>query len=141
MSTNIFELASRQKLRIDTVLGQLSVEDLWTLPLRQRADTLTNLDSLTKDVYLKLQATDGTTQSFVDDTAPETNKETAKLELTFEILKRIIEVRKAEEEHRLNEKQRKETEQTLLRIKHARETNKLENLTDEELDAMIASCK
>lgn len=141
MSTNIFELASRQKLRIDTVLGQLSVEDLWTLPLRHRSDTMTNLDSLTKDVYLKLQATDGTTQSFVDDAAPETNKETAKLELTFEILKRIIEVRKAEEEYRLNERQRKETEQTLLRIKHSRETNKLENLTDEELDAMIASCK
>lgn len=44
---SIFEQASREKVRFQTQVGQVSVEDLWELPLSSKANK-PNLDDIAK---------------------------------------------------------------------------------------------
>ena len=43
---NIFEQAARQKIRFESVLGLLCVEDLWDLPLTSLNSKRANLDDI-----------------------------------------------------------------------------------------------
>lgn len=86
----MFEKATKIKLRFDSNLGRLSVEDLWDLPLQTTKSNGTSLDSIARDVYKQIKESD--TISFVDDTK-NTNEE---LNLKLEILKHIITVKKEE---------------------------------------------
>ncbi|MNE03052.1 hypothetical protein D3C80_955410 [compost metagenome] len=106
----LFEAASRQKLRFDSKVGQLSVEDLWDLPLTSA--TKANLDQIAVDLNRQLK---GTEESFVS-----TGKKNAVLELKFEIVKHIIGVRVAENQAKLDERTkaaRKEQIETLIEEK------------------------
>ena len=88
---NIFEKASRAKLRFPTPRGNLSVEQLWDLPLDKGDVNLYNIaqellanvaDKPTKQLAFFSKAVS------VDESA----------ELRFEIVKRIVTVRVAEAE-------------------------------------------
>ena len=80
----MFEEASRKKLRFATNKGLISTEDLWDIPL-------THVDILARSHSKELK--DAAEESFIK---PRT-KDSA-LELGFEILKHVIEVRLAERE-------------------------------------------
>ncbi len=136
--SDIFERASRERLRVDTPAGALSVEDLWTIPLRARTPNGISLDTISKDVYSKMKE-QNEISSFVEDTDT-TSPLTVKLELTMDILKHIIGIRKVEAAQAADAQRKKELQQRLLQIKVNRDAAKLENLTDEELDKMIADC-
>lgn len=136
--SDIFERASRDRLRIDTPSGQLTVEDLWSVPLRSVRPNSMSLDTIAKDVYSKLKE-QNEVSSFVEDTDT-TSPVTVKLELTMDILKHIIGIRKVEAAQAADAQRKKELQQRLLQIKVNRDAAKLENLTDEELDKMIADC-
>ena len=85
---NIFEQASRKKLRFATSQGLLSVDDLWDLPLTSKGRA--NLDDIARSYSRELKAQ--AEESFV-------NKPAAKdktLELGFEIVKYIIDTLLAE---------------------------------------------
>lgn len=82
----LFERASKKKLRFETDLGTLSVEDLWDLPLQ--ATRGVNLDDLAKSFSKALKEEEE--ESFVEK--PKPNKKLADLRLRFAIVKRIIEV-------------------------------------------------
>lgn len=81
---NIFERATRAKLRFSTKVGELATEHLFDLPLTSR--TKENLDRLARQVHSELKDMDEV--SFVD-TRPDPLK--TELELKLEILKHIIE--------------------------------------------------
>lgn len=136
--SDIFERASRERLRIDTPAGALTVEDLWTVPLRARTPNGISLDTIAKDVYGQLKKQEDVT-SFVDDNDEPTCLK-SNLELTMDILKHIIAYRKAESARQEDLQKKKALQQNLLRIKANRQAANLENLTDEELDKMIADC-
>ena len=92
---DIFEQASRRKLRFETALGQLNTEDLWSLPLSAReivtrpGGSRVNLNAIAIALHERIQAS---AVSFVE-AAP---KVATDLQLRFDIVKHIIDVRIAE---------------------------------------------
>ena len=132
MTTNtetLFEAASRQKLRFDSKVGQLSVEDLWDLPLTSA--TKANLDQIAVELNRQLK---GTEESFVS-----TGKKNTVVELKFEIVKHVIGVRVAENQAKLDERAkaaRKEQIETLIEEK---KSEGLKALSIDELEALAKS--
>lgn len=129
MNENIFEIASRRKLRFETTKGNLSVEDLWDLPLTHPSRT--NLDDIAKELH---QQANSTTVSFVvkgkvDETAA----------LKFNIVKHIIDVRLAEgaaaEVARINAEKKAQ----IRAILHQKQNEALASSSVEELEALLKS--
>ena len=90
-----FMLATRNKYRFVTCKGQLTVEDLWDLPLTS-ATGKPNLDDIAKDLYRQLK--DGEEISFVhtDDEAEKVKAKVTETQITFDIVKYVIDTKLAE---------------------------------------------
>ncbi|AUS02906.1 coil containing protein [Vibrio phage 2.275.O._10N.286.54.E11] len=88
--TNIFALATRQKLRFPTHKGNATVEDLWDLPLDSARGTSIN------SLYVEIDAALKETQ--VSGLVAKPTKGSEVLTLKRDILKEIFEVRDAEQE-------------------------------------------
>lgn len=85
----VFEHASRMKLRFSSPQGLITTEDLWDIPLTSKTGRA-NLDDIAR-AYSRQLKTQGE-ESFVTIPA----RKDPVLELGFEIVKRIIEIRLAE---------------------------------------------
>lgn len=90
--TDIFEKATRKKLRFPSEKGDLTVEQLWDLPLTSSRSNL-SLDGIARAINTDLKNL--AEESFVV-TTPDPRK--ALLELQLDILKHIIAVKLAEAE-------------------------------------------
>ncbi len=121
---NIFEIASRNKLRFESTKGLLSVEDLWDLPLQSVRGT--SLDNLAGK-YDKQR--EEVTKSYVEPTV-EVDEES---KLAFEIIMHIIKIRLEESRIRSEAKLRKEKKQKILAIINNKEESALEGLSIEDL--------
>jgi hypothetical protein len=124
-NTNIFERASRIKVRFATEKGFLNVEDLWTLPL-------TKLDTLAKNANKQLK--NESEESFITPVKSSKNEE---LEGGFEILKHIISVRLKENEDAKIRSQRLEELSLLRNIQANKKVEELHNLSSEEIEKRI----
>lgn len=132
----MFEKATRLKLRFDTPLGALPVEDVWDLPLRRSNGKTArrngaNLNDLAKMLHKELK-NDGE-MDFVDDV----EKPNEELTLKFEIVKRIIEVRKAENLAKLEAAKAKERKARIMEIISDKEDEALKGKSLEELSALL----
>ena len=85
----MFESATRRKVRFDTPNGQLSVEDLWDLPLTSNRGRA-NLDDIARGLHKQLKNSDDV--SFVDTD----RKSDSIVQLKFDIVKHIIGVKLAD---------------------------------------------
>ena len=130
---NIFEKASRLKVRFDTPQGQLSVEDLWNLPLSSSRVNTANLDSIAIALNKHLQ--DIGTVSFVKKTSS-TNK---LLKLKLDIVLYVINVLQVESEASENSRINIEKKQQLLSLIANKETEELGSKSIDELKAMAAA--
>lgn len=132
MSTkNIFEKASRQKLRFASQRGDLTVEQLWDLPLTSQ--NAASLDSIA--VALDTEIRNTAPRSFVSST---TTGNTV-LELKLDVVKHIIEVR-MEENKRKAEQAEKAQQRKLLDDQIAtKENEQLLSGSLEELKAKRAA--
>lgn len=130
--TNIFEVASREKLRFDTSKGFLTVENLWDLPLTSAVKV--SLDAVARQVNAELKAV--TEESFVVTTS---NPAKASLETKLEIVKYIIQVRLAENEARLASVKKAAEKEKLLSILDQKQDAELQDLSKEELLARIGN--
>ncbi len=83
---NIFELATRKKLRFASIRGELTTEQLWDLPTTSK--TGFDLDTLAKAVNKELKSQEE--ESFVKTSK---NMVAPVLSLKLEVLKRVIEVK------------------------------------------------
>lgn len=92
MNTNIFEQASREGLLFPSVVGKLTVFDLWQLPIRTTNDRKASLENVGNGL-LKAQEKAGTTSILGPATQSPAQRT---LELQLAIVRRIIEVRTAE---------------------------------------------
>lgn len=131
----MFEKAARQKLRFDSPKGLLSVEDLWDLPLGGRTTVSANLDDIAKRLHRLLKNDDDV--SFV----VKEKKSDATVQLKFDIVKHVIEVRIAEDEARAARKADSERRQKILAIIADREDENLKSLPLDELRALGGAVK
>jgi hypothetical protein len=132
MDLTIFERATRQKMRFDTTVGLLSVEDLWSLPLS--CDTgKANLDDVARALHRHLKST-ADEVSFVK---PAENGSDVAMELAFSVVKRVIEVRVAERDDAKAAADRKQRKQRLLEAIAKKEDEKLTSASAEELKQML----
>ena len=120
----LFETATRNKMRFP-FRGMISVEDLWDLPL-------TNLDSVFKT--LNAEAKKSEEESLLETKS----KENEELSNKIEIVKYIVNIKLEEKKTRENARKNAEMKQRLLEIKAKRQDAALENLSDEDLDKMLA---
>jgi hypothetical protein len=128
-TTNIFEIASRQKLRFETAVGMISTEDLWSLPLTSNSKV--SLDSLAVALNKELK---GSEESFVTST-----KKDEVLKLKFDLVKHVIDVRMEENKKKTEELQRKAKLENIDSLIVQKQNEKLANLSLEELEALKAS--
>lgn len=128
---NIFELAARKKLRFPTNKGDITVEQLWDLPLQSK--TLFDLDTVAKTVNSLLKSV--TEDSFVSTTASPVKSQ---YELQLEIVKHVIATRLAENEAARVKAARAEELQKLTGILADKQDAALKELTPEQIKARIA---
>ena len=122
---NIFEQASRLKLRFSTTRGLLTTEQLWEL-------SLTDLNKLYINVNEEVSAT--STKGLIKDTETKTDKENS---LRLELIERIYTVRKEEKEAK---EQRIALQSQKARLEQLIQTKKDEALTNlpvEELEKQL----
>lgn len=129
-----FEFAARKKLRFDSPVGELSVEDIWDLPLTSSAGK-PNLDAIAVKLHAQLQTAGGTV-SFVNESSNASATEL--LQKKFDIVKHVIDDKKAENKARLEAKERAETKKRITEILANRQDKALEGKSDEELLRMVA---
>lgn len=122
---NIFEQASRVKLRFD-VNGQISVEQLWTVNMQ----SLANYEqTLTEMVESYGKSTRRTRQT-------RTAEQNAN-ELRLAIVTHILDVREQEAEASTNAAATKEHNQRILELIRAKQEQKLADMSEEELKALL----
>ena len=121
---NLFEVATRENY-LFPFKGMINVIDLWNL-------SLTNLDSVFKTLNAEVQ------KSEEESLLNAKTKEDEDLTNKIEIIKYIVNKKLAEKEARENEKKNKEKRQRILEIKAKRQDEALENMSDEDLDKLLA---
>ena len=129
---NIFERASRGKLRFASPVGELTTEQLWDLPLTATGNR-PNLDALARAVFAELKGLDE--GSFVTQ-KPDPRR--ADMELRLDLLKHVIAAKleaKAAAEKAVADAERK---RKLLNALASKEEAQLAGLTKEEIEAEIA---
>lgn len=127
-NVNIFEVASRQKLRFDTVRGQVSVEDLWDLPLTSNTGK-PNLDSIAVDLHKKMNES---SLSFVSNRT----KDQTETAVKFQLVKHVIDVKMAEAAEAASARDRAEKRNLILGEINRRQEQELLNLPLEELQKL-----
>lgn len=133
MADNLFERASRQRLRVTTSKGLISVEDLWDLPLTSKTGAV-NLDDIAGELYDLLEKQPK--RSFVK---PETSSADSSLTLAFDIVVYIIRVRLDENAQAATAKACRDQKQRLLEIIATKENEQLLGQSLDELRAAVAA--
>lgn len=129
---NIFEQATRAKIRFSTPVGMLSVEDLWDLPLtstRARA----NLDDVARLLDAELKSTSSV--SFVNDVS-EVN---AKTKLAFDVVIHVINTKIAEQKASQEAAVIREKKQKIMAIIEQKQDAALSAASLDDLHAMLDS--
>lgn len=121
---NLFEVATRENY-LFPFKGMINVIDLWDL-------SLTNLDSVFKTLNAEVK------KSEEESLLNAKTKEDEELTNKIEIIKYIVSKKLAEKEAKENEKKNKEKRQRILEIKAKRQDEALENMSDEDLDKLLA---
>jgi len=117
----LFEKATRQKLRIGTSKGNVSVEDLWDL-------SLTALNTIAINLKKELKASEE--ESFLD--VRSSSDITTKLR--FDVVLYILNVKKEEKVAREAAAETKAKKEKLLGILAKKQDAALENMSAEELE-------
>ena len=123
MVGNIFELASRMKLRF-SYKGMLSVEDLWDLSVQE-------LDRIFKVLNAKLKVCNE--ESLLGSKSTENTE----LDLQVAIVRYIVEVKLAEAAARQMEAEKIAKRQKILAILAEKQEGALASKTEEELTKML----
>lgn len=130
-----FARATRMKLRFATAKGDISLEHLWDLPL-SAANNKLSLDSIAKDISRTINE-NKVVESFVTET-PQTD--TIDI-LRLNIVKYIIDIKLKERNVQRDLIEKKEREKQLLEILAVKRSEKLANLTEEEIEAELSKIR
>lgn len=129
----LFQLASRQKFRFQSVKGELTVEQLWDLPLLSRSGF--DIDHVAKALSVELKTL--TDDSFVTSASEKPGK--ALLEQKLELVKVIIAQKLADKAAADAASARAAERVKLLNLRAQKQDEALGALSIEEIDAKLAS--
>ena len=129
----MFEKAARLQLRFDSPKGPLTVEDLWNLPLTSVNPARPNLDEIARGLHKQLKS--GEDVSFV----LKEKKSDAVVQLKFDIVKHIIDVRLTEAEAAALVRSNAEKKQKIMALIADKQDEELKGKSLEELNALVAS--
>lgn len=132
--SDLFEKASRLKLRFSSAAGLLSVEQLWDLPITTKAKNAADLASIARDLNQKLKANSDDDLPFLS-TAKKADGET---QLAFDIVKHVVEAKKAEAEKAAEAAANRDKKQQLLALIATKENEELSNKSLEDLRKLAA---
>jgi hypothetical protein len=132
----IFETASRLKLNFTSPRGELRVEQVWDLPLTSEVPNKPNINSLAVTVMTELNTSKET--QFIDMT-PDPQRQLNELRLA--ILKRIRDVKQAENAERTAAASRRSQIEMLQSILEEKKIDGLKSKTVEDLEAELASLR
>ena len=130
---NIFEQATRAKIRYHSPNGLIGVEDLWDLPLTSLNSKRANLDDIARDLDFKLKST--TSISFVSDVS-EVNEQ---IKLAFDVVIHVINTKIAEQKAAQEAVAIREKKQKIMAIIEQKSDMRLADSSLEELQATLAS--
>ena len=122
----MFEQASRLKLRISTNKGLITVEDLWDLGI-------VTLDKLAVKLYKELQ--ESNRDSFIEQTV----KKDEVLQLQFDVVKHILDVKVSESNEKKKQLAIKAQKDKLLELIQEKKESELKSLSVEDLEKQLAS--
>lgn len=128
----LFEKASRDRLRFNTSKGMLSIEDIWSLPLTSESGKV-NLYDIGNDLHKNLK--DVTDAPFFSTE----KKADSGVQMAFDVIRRVIEVRKAEAAALAEDRKRSEKKQQILALLADKEIESLKGKSAEELRAALAA--
>lgn len=129
---NLFEYATRTKLRFESSHGFLTAEQLWDVPLRSRDDF--NLNAVAK-------AANKAWKEISDESFVETSKtpDHTRRETALEIVKYVIDTKLNEEEAAAKRAANRVEREKLLEILAEKQDGKLSALSEKELKQRIAA--
>jgi len=130
---NLFEIASRQAFRFQSVKGLLTTEQLWDLPLQSKSGM--DLDSVARGVSAQLKTM--AEESFVPTVR--TNPAKASLEQQLDIVKHIIGVKHEENVALQNAAVKKAEREKLYALLEKKQDAALEGLSVEDIKAKLAA--
>lgn len=125
----MFEKASRQKIRFQSDKGLLSIEDLWDLPLISSRGA--NLDDIARGLHSQLKNSDDV--SFV----VKERKSNESVQLAFDIVKHIIDVKLVERDAAQLAATTKEKKQQIMQLIVNKEQSALAEMPLDELRKMV----
>ena len=123
MSTNMFEIATRNKFRFP-FKGVISTEDLWDLSVE-------SLDNVFKTLNSEMKKTKE------ESLLSTKSKDDGVLELKIEIVKHIVAVKQEEKEARERKFLDRERNQKIMSIIAAKQDEQLHNMSIEELQKLL----
>lgn len=129
---NLFEYATRNKLRFESTKGVLTVEQLWDVPLTSTDGC--NLDAIAKGI--NRQVKDATEESFV---STKKTAATVQLEMKLEVVKSIISTKITDAEVAKTRADRKKEKELLLAALAEKQAGELSELNVKELKKRIAA--
>lgn len=128
---NLFLQATREKFRFESSKGDLSVEQLWDLPLTSR--TGFDLDTVAKAVNANLKSSNE--ESFVNAS---NNPAVSRLQAQLEVVKAIIEVKLAQAEATKKRAEKMAERQRLMEVLHSKKDQELQGLSVEEIERRLS---
>ena len=128
---NLFLQATREKFRFESSKGDLSVEQLWDLPLTSR--TGFDLDTVAKAVNANFKASNE--ESFVNVS---NNPAVSRLQAQLEVVKAIIEVKLVQAEAAKKRAEKAAERQRLMEVLHSKKDQELQGLSVEEIERRLS---
>jgi hypothetical protein len=130
MATNLFEYATRTKLRFQTPKGLISTEDLWEVPLRSKDGF--DLNTVAKAANEALKALKE--ENFVEKARTVAH---TRAEVTFELVKHVIETKLDEEAAAKKRANNVAVKKQLIDALEQKQAGKLTALSESELRKRI----
>jgi len=131
--SDIYKFAAQNDLRFPSIRGDLTVENLFHMPLK--SPSTFDLDTVAREVNSKLK--DMSEESFVEDKAADPKKN--RLEVSLEIVKDVIKTKQAENAAKVARMQRSVERRKILDAIGAKKDEKLSQSSLEDLEKQLAA--
>lgn len=126
---NLFEWATKNKVRFDIDRGKITVEELWVIPLESTSSV--SLQSIAQGLYRKINEMEEL--NFVK----KSTRSDTEVKRKFELVKYIIDARVEEKEKKEDQLKKKENDELIRSLIREKELDDLRNKSPEELRKML----